>query len=337
MTSDDWKKQVLIYNGSAHPELAQAIADALGIPLSPSRRERFSNDNLFVQLGHSVRSKEVFIVQPLSPPCSDHLLELLLMVNAAKGASARGIHAVIPYYSYARSDKKDAPRIAIAGRLIADLLQTAGATHVITMTLHSSQVHGFFSVPTDHLTANDVFYAYLRQKDLSDAVLMTPDFGFAKNGIMLARKLGLPMAVGAKERLRDDRVEILGVIGDVRGKHVILMDDEIANGGTLSEMVRYLVENEGVPRVTLVVTHGLFIPPAAERLNAIPEIDEIIATDTVPVPEEHRPQRLVRLSVAPIFAEVIRRNIVGESIGPLFAHWRDPWYKTATPNSAKEK
>lgn len=327
LTWEEVKEQVLIYSGSAHPDLARAIAAHLGLELSPSRHERFSNDNLFVQLGRSVRSKEVFIVQPISPPCSDHLLELLLMINAAKGAGAKGIHAVIPYYSYARSDKKDAPRISIAGRLIADLLQTAGATHIITMTLHASQVHGFFSVPTDHLTANDVFYEYLRQKDLSNAVLMTPDFGFAKNGIQLARKLGLPMAVGAKERLRDDKVEILGVIGDVRDKHIILIDDETATANTLAETITYLLEKEQVRCVTPIVTHGLFIPPAADLLNAISAIDEIISTDTVPMPAV-KPERLRRLAVAHIFAEVIRRNILGKSIGPMFAHWREPWYQS---------
>lgn len=314
--------KVLIFSGSAHPQLASAIATTLALPLSPTHVRKFTNDNFYIQLGVSVRGKEVFIVQPLSPPCSEHLLELLFMLDIARGAGAKEVHAVIPYYSYARSDKKDAPRISIAARLIADLLATAGATHVITMTLHSPQVHGFFSVPTDHLTAEPTFVKYLKQQDLSNAIVLAPDIGHAKQAVSLARALSLPVAAGEKMRTGDTTVEIRGIMGDVEGKKIILLDDEIATAGTIDETVRYLRRHRSVSQVIVLGTHGLFTGPAVTRLNALDEIEEIVITDTVPLPEERRPARLTVLSVADIFGAVIRRNVLGGSIGDLFAFWR---------------
>lgn len=310
----------LLFSGTSHRSLAQEIADYLGLELGPTRVSRFSNDNLHVHLGVSVRGKEVFIVQPIVPPCSDNLVELFFMLDVARSAGAAGVHAVIPYYSYARSDKKDAPRISIGARLVADLLASAGATHVITMTLHSPQVHGFFSVPTDHLTAYSVFAEHLKKKDLSNAVVVAPDIGHAKRAAKLARGLGLPVAACEKMRLTDETVVISGIMGDVRGKRVILVDDEIATAGTIVETVRAL-RKEDVRRITLVCTHGLFTGPAVQRLNAIDEIKEIVTTNTVPLPAVRRPARLKVLSVARIFGEVIRRNVCGESVGALFEFW----------------
>jgi ribose-phosphate pyrophosphokinase len=312
--------RTLIFSGTAHPTLSQEIASYLGLELCPTVVRKYSNDNFDVHLGVSVRSQEVFIIQPITPPCSDNLLELLLMLDIARSAGAKGVHAVIPYYSYARSDKKDAPRISIAGRLIADLLVTAGANHVVTMTLHSPQVHGFFSVPTDHLTAHSVFVEHFKGQDLSNAVVFSPDIGNAKRAAKLARALGLPMAAGEKKRFADDRVLIVDIMGNVKGKRVLLADDEIANAGTILEAMRVLREEE-VHRVTIVCTHGLFTGSAVERLNAIEEIEEIVTTNTVPLPEERRPARLRMLSVARIFGEVIRRNVRGESVGALFEFW----------------
>ncbi|MBN1873045.1 MAG: ribose-phosphate pyrophosphokinase [Anaerolineae bacterium] len=314
-------QNTLIFSGSAHPALTAEIAAYLGLQCSPTVVKKFSNDNLDVHLGVSVRAKEVFIVQSLAPPnCSDALLELLLMMDIARGAGAKCIHAVIPYYSYARSDKKDAPRISIAGRLMADLMVTAGAQHIITMTLHSPQVHGFFSVPTDHLTSHSVFVDYLKKKDLSNSVVFSPDIGHAKRASKLARALKLPVAAAEKMRLTDETVAIEGIMGNVVGKDIILVDDEIATAGTIIEVMRHL-RAQDVQRVTLVCTHGLFTGPAAERLNAIPEIDEIIVSNTIHIPESRRPARLKTLSVAHIFGEVIRRNVLGESIGALFEFW----------------
>jgi ribose-phosphate pyrophosphokinase len=315
---------VLVFSGSAHPALARAIAGYLGLDLSPTTIRKFSNDNYYIQLGTSVRGKQVFIVQPLSPPCSDNLMEMLLMLDIARSGAAKDVCAVIPYYSYARSDKKDAPRISIAARLVADLLVASGATQVITMTLHSPQAHGFFSVPTDHLTAHSVFVEHLRKKDLSNTVVVAPDIGHAKRTAKLARALSLPMAAGEKMRLSDNTVSITGVMGDVDNKDVLILDDEIATAGTITELVRYLKTHNQVRRVTVAGTHGLFTGPAIERLNAIEEIDEIVVTNTVPLPEDRRPERLVILSVARIFGEVIRRNVHGESVGPLFEFWPMP-------------
>lgn len=315
---------VLMFSGSAHKALATAIADNLGLDLGPTTIRKFSNDDYYIQLGTSVRGKDVFIVQPLSPPCSDHLMELLLMLDIAKGGAAKDVTAVIPYYSYARSDKKDAPRISIAARLVADLLTTAGATQVITMTLHSPQVHGFFSVPADHLTAHSVFVEHLRKKDLSNAVLVAPDVGHAKRVGKLAQALGLQMAAGEKTRLSDNEVAITGVMGDITGKDVVIVDDEIATAGTITEIVGYMQKHHKIGRITVVGTHGLFTGPAVERLNAIDAIDEVVVTDTVPLPEEHKPDRLQVLSVARIFAEVIRCNVMGESVGSLFEFWPMP-------------
>lgn len=312
---------VLIFSGSAHRELAEEISDYLNLDLCQTIVRKFSNDNFYIQLGESVRAKQVFIVQPLSPPCSDNLMELLLMLDIARSGAAKDVCAVIPYYSYARSDKKDAPRISIAARLVADLLKASGATQVITMTLHSPQVHGFFSVPTDHLTAHSVFVEHLGTKDLSNSIVVTPDIGHASRAGKLAKALDLPMAAGEKTRLSDNSVAITGMMGDVDGRDVILIDDEIATGGTITEMVNYLIRNHNVKRVTVIGTHGLFTGPAVSRLNGIDVIDEIVVTNTVPRSEEHKPDRLIELSVARIFGEVILRNVRGESVGALFEFW----------------
>ncbi len=318
---DPIRDKTLIFSGSAHPELAEKIAKTLGIELGPSVTRKFSNDNFYVHLGVTVRTKDVFIIQPLSPPCSDNLLELLLMLDVAHTAGAKSVHAVIPYYSYARSDKKDAPRISIAGRLVADLIVSAGATHVVTMTLHSPQVHGFFRVHTDHLTAHSVFVDHLRKKDLSNSVVVAPDIGHAKRAAKLAHALDIPIAAGEKRRASDDTVNIVGIMGDVKGKDVIVLDDEIATAGTIVETIKHLQKYHNVPKITVVGTHGLFTGPAVQRLNAEQAIDEILITDTAPLPQERRPDRLKILSVAGIFGKVIECNIMGRSVGELFAFW----------------
>jgi ribose-phosphate pyrophosphokinase len=313
---------IRVFSGSAHPELTQEICEHMRVPLLPSITSRFSNDNLYVHLGVSVREKRVFIVQPLSPPASDHLLELLMMVDAARHASARRIHAVIPYFSYARSDKKDEPRISITARLIADLLRTAGASHVITMTLHSPQVHGFFPIPVDHLTAQSVFIRHFKQQDLSNTVVVSPDIGHAKRAADFARALEVPLAAANKKRLTDDQVTIDALIGDVRGKDVIITDDEIATGGSVVELIQHL-KRENVGRITVACTHGVFSGRAIERLRAVPEICEIVTTTTVPLPEEKRLPNMTILSVAPIFGDAMRCNTLGRSVGRLFAFWMD--------------
>jgi len=312
------KGDLCIFSGSAHRELAEEICRLRGIRLSLSVTSHFSNDNLYIQLQETVRERDVFIIQPCyPPPVSDHILELLLMLDAARSASAKRVTAVIPYYSYSRSDKKDEPRISIAGRLVADLLATAGAQRILTMTLHSPQVHGFFSVPTDHLSSMPVFASYFRDRDLRDTTLVTPDIGHVKRGAELARELGLPMAAVSKKRIDDATVVTDGLIGEIRGKKAILLDDEVAVGTSMINAVKLLREY-GVTEVTLVCTHGVFCGPAIQNLQATPEIKEIVTTNTVPIPSEKRIPIMHVLSVAPLFADAIRRIHGGESMQPLF-------------------
>ncbi len=309
-------RDIAVFSGSAHPELAAEICAALGEPLCPVRIERFASDCLEVQLQSNCRERDVFLIQPLSPPVQEHLVELLLMLDAARGASAARVTAVIPYYAYARSDKKDMPRVSIGGRLVADLLVTAGAGRVLTMTLHSPQVHGFFSVPVDHLHALRELAGYFAGDDLSGAVVVAPDLGYAKSAAAFARMLGLPVAAAAKQRISDTQVTISSIIGEVAARDVIVLDDEIARGTTLMELLARLRERD-VRGVRVACTHGLFCDGALARLAAQPEVTEIVCTNTVPVPGPH-PAKLTVLSVAPELAEAIRRIHEGESVSALF-------------------
>jgi ribose-phosphate pyrophosphokinase len=310
-------RDIAIFSGSAHPELAAEICAHLDAPLEPTQVWRFSNDCLQVQLGANCRERDVFLIQPLVTPVQDHLVELLLMLDAARGASAARATAVIPHYAYARSDKKDAPRISIGGRLVADLLATAGASRVLTLTLHAPQVHGFFSVPVDHLNALGVLARHFRGRELRNTVVVSPDLGNAKSATAFARLLGLPVAAGSKRRLADDKVVIDTVVGEVEGRDVIVLDDEIANGGTILELLSRLRERRA-GRIAVACTHGLFTGPAIERLRAQADIAEIVTTNSVPLPPEKRLPRMTVLSIAPLLAEAIRRIHGGESVSALF-------------------
>ena len=312
-------RDIAVFSGSAHPGLAAEVCAQLGVPLHPVRVSRFSTDCLEVQLQESCRERDVFLIQPLVAPVQENLVELLLMLDAARGASAARTTAVIPYYAYARSDKKDAPRISIAARLVADLLVTAGANRVLAMTMHSPQVHGFFSVPVDHLHALREMAAYFRRYDLSNAVAVSPDLGNVKEAAAFGRLLGIPAAAGAKERYADDRVAISAVIGDVAGKDVIVLDDEIAKGSTVLELLERLRERN-VRSIRVACTHGLFASDALKRLSEQPDIEEIVCTNTVPLPsgDAGSTQKLTVLSVAPALAEAMRRIHNGQSVSALF-------------------
>jgi len=312
-------EEVRFFSGSSNKALAAQIAAALHVPLDDTHISRFSNDNLYIQLGATVRYRRVYIVQSLSQPTNDHLMELLMMLDIARGAAASEVHAIIPYYSFGRSDKKDAARISITARLVADLLQTAGATHVMSMMFHSPQVHGFFSVPTDPLSARPVFKDYLEKRDLTDTIVVAPDMGSAKSAARFATSLNLPIAAGNKERVSDTQVRISGLTGNqVHGhKRALIYDDEIATGGSIDELSRVLM-NEGVEEITVVCTHGVFTRGGLERLAAIDQIKEIITTDTVDIPQDKRHPKLTILSVARVFAEAIRHNLRHESINDLF-------------------
>ncbi len=304
-----------MFSGSAHRSLAERICRELGVTLSQVHISRFSNDCLQVQLLANCRQRDVYIVQPLVPPTQDSLMELLLMIDAARGASSGMITAVIPHFAYARSDKKDASRISYGGRLVADLIATAGADRVLTMNLHAPQVHGFFSVPVDHLTALGVLADHFRDQDVDGSVVVSPDLGNAKDATQFSRLLGLPVAAGSKRRLSDDRVIIDSIVGDVGGRRAIILDDEIATGGSIVELLDRLAD-QGVTQAAVACTHGLFAGKAVERLRGHPMVTEVITTDTVPAPQGW-PELRVR-SVAGLIAEAITRIHEGESVSSLF-------------------
>ena len=310
-------REISVFSGTAHPELAKEICGHLGVPLEPSTVRRFAKDCLEVQLQSNCRERDVFLIQPLAAPVQEHLVELLLMLDAARGASAARVTAVIPHYAYARSDKKTMPRVSIGGRLVADLLVTAGASRVLTMTLHSPQVHGFFSVPVDHLHALREIARHFRDQDLTESVVVSPDLGNAKQAAALARRLGLPVAAGAKERISDDQVTITSIIGDVAGRNVIVLDDEIARGTTTIELLGRLREH-GARSVRIACTHGLFCDGALKRIAAWPEVQEIVCTNSVAIADSEGTDKLHVISVAPALAEAIRRIHVGESVSALF-------------------
>lgn len=308
---------ITVFSGNAHPDLAQEICSHLGVPLSPAQVLRFANDCLEVQLQANCRERDVFIIQPLVPPVQENLVELLLMLDAARGASAARTTVVMPHYAYARSDKKDAPRISLGGRLVADLLVAAGAGRVLTMALHSPQVHGFFSIPVDHLHALRELASHFAADDLSDTVVISPDLGNAKSAAAFARLLGVPVAAAAKQRFSSDRVSISAIIGDVADRDVIVLDDEIARGTTVLELLERLREQK-VRSIRVACTHGLFTAGSLDRLDAQTDVQEIICTNTVPIPPQRQVPKLTMLSVAPAFAEAIRRIHNGESVSALF-------------------
>ena len=310
--------ELKVFAGLSNVGLAEEICASLGIERSSLTISRYSNDNLSVQIDENVRERDVFVVQAFTEPASDRILELLLTLDALRSASANRITAVIPYFSYARSDKKDAPRISIAGRLIADLLKTAGANRVLTMDLHAEQVHGFFSIPVDHLTAIPIVAGHIANVcDLDNAVVVASDAGGAKRAGKFATRLGLPLAIIDKRRVSDTEVRQGHVVGDVRHKDAIIFEDEIATGGTLVETAQTL-DSAGARRVHAGATHGVLVGEAIDRLRNAP-IESLTVTNTVEVGSAKRLRKMTVLSVAPLMAEAIRRIHTGESVGALFA------------------
>ncbi len=323
-------REIVVFSGSAHPTLAESICSYLEVPLSPATVTRFSNDCLQVQLNANCREADVFVIQPLVPPVHEHLVELLQMLDAARGASASRTTAVIPYYGYARSDKKDAPRISIAGRLVADLLATAGANRVLTMTLHAPQVHGFFTVPVDHLNALHILAGHFKERNLDETVVVSPDLGRAKDAAHFGRMLDIPVAAGNKRRISDKQVEIDTIVGDVTGRDIIILDDEIANGGTIIELIERLRERDS-HEISVACTHGLFTGSAMDRFRVRSDIREIVTTDTVPRSFEEDVSGIEVLSVAPLIGEAIRRIHFGESVSSLFT---SPEWTTNSPDDS---
>ncbi|NJL95261.1 MAG: ribose-phosphate pyrophosphokinase [Anaerolineae bacterium] len=313
-----------IFSGESNPSLAQAICAHIGVSLKTAHFKRFSNDNLWVQLGESVRGRDVYIVQSLTEPVQDNLMQLLMMLNVARVGDARRVTAVIPYFSYARSDKKDAPRVCISARLVADLIQTAGADRVITMTLHSDQVHGFFSIPLDHLTSQSVFVEYFAKYTNTDTVIVSPDVGYAKHVVRLARALQLPVAIGSKVRLGDNDVRIDALLGSgEKARLAIVLDDEIATGSSMVTVMNAL-RAQGTEEFVLACTHGVFTNQSALRLAELEGVQEIVTTDTVQHSEAIRQlPALGELSIASVLGDGILRNHQGQSMGSLFTFWPD--------------
>lgn len=308
-----------VFSGNAHPELAQQICSYLGITLGRSEAFKFSNDETFVKILENVREKDVFLIQPIAVPVNDNLVELLIMIDAMRRASAGRITTVIPYYAYGRTDKKDQPRVAITARLIADFISMAGADRVLTMNLHAGQIQGFFNIPLDELSAIPLLANNFKERNLKDLVVVAPDVGAARRARNIADLLGAPIAIIEKQRLgNDDRAEAVSLIGSVEGSNALLVDDEILTGGTMVSAAALLKE-KGALDVYCCAVHPLLSGAASERLRDS-ELKEIVVTDTLPVPQEKQFGDLKVLSVASILGEAIHRIHSGLSVGAMFEH-----------------
>jgi ribose-phosphate pyrophosphokinase len=306
-----------LYTGNANPELARKIGRYLGRELGRAEVFEFANENIFVRIEDNARDRDVFVIQPTCSPVNKSIMELLIMIDAFKRASAGRITAVVPYYAYGRSDKKDQPRVPITARLVADMISVAGADRVLTMDLHQGQIQGFFNIPVDELTAVHLLANYFRRQRMADLVVVT-DLGFAKRARPFAEMLDAPLAVIEKRRPGNlGTAELLNVIGEVKGKRAIIVDDEILTASTLIEIVRALVR-EGVNEIHACATHGLLSDPATERIRDS-DLTEVVITDTVPLPPAKQLDKIKVLSVAPLIGEGIRRIHLGESVGALFS------------------
>jgi ribose-phosphate pyrophosphokinase len=309
--------EIKVFTGNAHPALAQAVTDYLGIPLGKCEVFEFSNENSFVRILENVRQRDTFVIQPISSPVNKSLVELLIMLDALKRASAERITAVVPYYGYGRTDKKDQPRVPITARLVADLLTVAGANRLLTVDLHAPQIQGFFNIPVDELTALYTLSRYFKERALDDLVVVATDIGISKRARDLAAKLDAPLAIIEKRRVGNvDRSETLNVIGEVEGKVALTVDDEIDTAGSLLGVVSALRER-GAKEVYACCTHPVFSGPAIQRIASCP-VKEVVVTDTIPVNGNNKLDKITVLSIAPLLGEAIRRIHTGQSIGAMF-------------------
>ena len=309
--------ELKVFTGNGHPELAQSVCESLDIPLGQAEVFKFANDNSFVQIRENIRQRDVFIIQPTCYPVNDNLMELLIMIDAFKRASAGRITAVVPYYGYGRTDKKDQPRVPITARLVADLLTAAGADRLLTVDLHAGQIQGFFNIPVDELTTLPLMGQHFADKELQDLVVVAVDIGISKKARDMAERLGAPLAIIEKRRTgNDDENETMNVIGDVEGKIALTFDDEIDTGGTIVNAAKALSE-QGVKEVYACVTHPVLSRNAAE-LMANSKFKEVVVTDTIPMSAEKRNGKFTVLSVAPLLGEAIYRIHKGQSVGDLF-------------------
>jgi ribose-phosphate pyrophosphokinase len=303
-----------VFSGTANEEFAKKVAKHLTLPLSDATIRRFSDGEIGVQISESVRGKDVFIVQPTCAPANDTLMEILIMTDALRRSSANSITAIMPYFGYARQDRKAAPRVPITAKLVANLLQTAGIDRVVTIDLHAGQIQGFFDIPVDNLYGNIIFLDYVKRKNLKNPVIASPDIGGVARARAFAKKLGVDMVIVDKRREKANECEVMNIIGDVEGKDVILVDDMIDTAGTITKAASVL-KGKGATSVMACCTHAVLSGPAYERLD-LSDLDELIVSDTIPLSAQS--DKITVLSVAPLFAEVIRRVYHNESVNGLF-------------------
>lgn len=307
---------VKIFSGSANTGLAQSIAASLGVSLGGMKIANFSDGEIYVQIQESVRGDDVFVVQPICHPVNYHLMELLIMLDAFKRASARTITAVVPYFAYARQDRKAHGREAISAKLVADLLTTAGATRVVAMDLHTPQIQGFFDILVDHLHAMPVLVEHLQQRNLGEVVVVSPDVGGVTRARALAKKLNAPIAIIDKRRTGHNQAEVMNVIGEVSGMTAVLVDDLVDTAGTLVAGAELLLR-QGATRVLAACTHGVLSGPAIERLRG-PALEELVITNSIPLPPEKQLDKITQLSVAPLLGEAIARIHEDASVSMMF-------------------
>jgi len=309
--------ELKVFTGNGHPTLARAVTEYLGIPLGSCKVFEFSNENIFVRILENVRSRDTFVIQPICSPVNKNLIELLIMIDAFKRASAGRITAVVPYYGYGRTDKKDQPRVPITARLLADLLTVAGVNRLLTVDLHAEQIQGFFNIPVDELTALNLLSNYFKKKKIKNLVVVATDMGIVKRARDLAAKLNAPLALMEKRRVGNvDQTETLNVIGEVEGRVALTVDDEIDTAGSLVSTVAAL-EERGVTEIYACCSHPVFSGPAIKRIAASP-VREVVVTDTIPVNDDKKLDKITVLPIAPLLGEAIHRIHTGLSIGAMF-------------------
>jgi ribose-phosphate pyrophosphokinase len=308
--------ELKLFSGNANRPLAEEIAQSLGLPVSDAEISRFSDVEVFVQVNENVRGADVFVVQPTCPPVNDALMELLIMIDALKRASAHRITAVLPYYGYARQDRKVQPRVPITAKLVADLLEAAGVDRVLALDLHAAQIQGFFNVPVDHLFANPVIIDYLGKKDLRDPVIVAPDAGGVERSRAIAKRLKAGLAIVDKRRDGPGVAVVMHLIGEVKDRDVVVIDDMIDTAGTLVQAVGAL-EREGARRILACGVHAVLSGPAVARITNSP-LEEVVVTNSIPLPPDKQSARITVLSVAPLLGEAIRRIHDEESVSTLF-------------------
>ncbi|MDR3708138.1 MAG: ribose-phosphate pyrophosphokinase [Capsulimonadaceae bacterium] len=311
-------EEMRLFAGSGNPALAKSIASWLGCELGDVKISRFADGETYVKFEESVRGTDAFVIQPTCPPVDSNLVELLIMIDALRRASARRITAVLPYYGYARQEKKDRPREAITAKLIADIITAAGADRVIALDLHADAIQGFFNIPLDHLTAISIFADYFRHKPVPDLVIVSPDEGRVKKARKLVSLLGAPLAVGYKHHPEHQVTEITDIAGDVRGKAPLIIEDMITTGGSVIEAVNALIDNGAKPEIRVAATHGILARDAVDRMQDHPAIAEIVVTDSVPLPDDKKRSKIKVVSVSPLLAEAIRRVNLDLSVTSLF-------------------